>query len=430
MKTPIVIGIEGDAALAWGVAASLRRAGKPPPILIPLNGGAPATSRAGIECLKPRFTPLAALNRALERSDRVLVWGADSALPDSYLDAQVTVIGEQFVIRRERVLPMRLRRRPDRRAVQQFLRTGNPECLVETWSPLGRDTARLARALRGARFGLALGGGGAWGFAHVALIQSLEEAGIPIDLLSGCSMGACVAGIYAAGGADALDRLVARRRWLLPAMGASGFHASTMRRFMDTIIGPVALRDVETPFLPVTADLQTSREVILREGTVSESILASSRLPPMWPAVRRAEGWLADGAILNIVPASAARREGADFVLAGNAIPNNPKVGNDRVSQALRAACMLMWRSGRDRSLHADLTVDLGDPAVSMTDFSEAPMIIDRARERLTPWIPEILAAWKALDEPLVSGAIEESEELDKTLDKTLDNVIPLRRAA
>jgi len=61
-----------------------------------------------------------------------------------------------------------------------------------------------------------------------------------------------------------------------------------------------------------------------------------------------------------------------------------------------------------------------------MTGFSEAPMIIDRARERLTPWIPEIQAAWKALDEPQLRH-IEERAEVEEN---ELDNVIPLRRAA
>ena len=94
-------------------------------------------------------------------------------------------------------------------------------------------------------------------------------------------------------------------------------------------------------------------------------------------------------------------------------------MGEHRVGQALRAACMLMWRSGRDRSRHADLTVDLGDPAVTMTDFAEAPGIIDRARERLLPWIPEIHAAWSAL----AAAEVAPKAALP-------DNVIPLLKAA
>ncbi len=392
MSAPLVIGVDGDAALAWGLAAALRREGRAPPVLIPVTGAAgPMTSRAGVDVVR-LDRPLEVLLERLGAESPVLVWGDTGA----QLETRASLIGEQIVVRRPGRPTARLRRREDTLAAARFLRGGDPEVLVDPRSPMGRDLARAGRQLLGERLALALGGGGAWGFAHVALIQSLEEAGLPIDLVTGSSMGACVAGVYAAGGMDALEALVARRRWLLPLMGAAMVYTPALPRFFDGLLGPVPIARAEVPFLPVAVDLDTGREVVLRAGTVTEGIYASARLAPMWPAVERPEGRLLDGALLNIVPASVAREAGADFVLAGNAIPRNPQLGNDRLSQGLKAACMLMWRSGRDRGRFADLTLDLGDPAVRMIDFAQAPRIIDRARERLAPWIPEIRSAWAA----------------------------------
>jgi predicted acylesterase/phospholipase RssA len=387
MSAPLVIGVDGDAALAWGLAAALRREGRAPPVLIPVTGAAgPMTSRAGVDVVR-LDRPLEVLLERLGAESPVLVWGDTGA----QLETRASLIGEQIVVRRPGRPTARLRRREDTLAAARFLRGGDPEVLVDPRSPMGRDLARAGRQLLGERLALALGGGGAWGFAHVALIQSLEEAGLPIDLVTGSSMG-----VYAAGGMDALEALVARRRWLLPLMGAAMVYTPALPRFFDGLLGPVPIARAEVPFLPVAVDLDTGREVVLRAGTVTEGIYASARLAPMWPAVERPEGRLLDGALLNIVPASVAREAGADFVLAGNAIPRNPQLGNDRLSQGLKAACMLMWRSGRDRGRFADLTLDLGDPAVRMIDFAQAPRIIDRARERLVSWIPEIRSAWAA----------------------------------
>ncbi len=76
-------------------------------------------------------------------------------------------------------------------------------------SKLAQTFERLARMMMGRTVGLALGGGGAWGFTEVALVKALVDEGLPIDYISGTSFGSVVAGLYAAGGIEALDKLLA-----------------------------------------------------------------------------------------------------------------------------------------------------------------------------------------------------------------------------
>jgi len=230
------------------------------------------------------------------------------------------------------------------------------------------------------RVGVALGGGGAWGFAHVALLQRLEREGIPIDLISGCSMGAAIGGVYAAGGMSALDALVARRRQLLPRLLAG---PRPLERLLARLTGNRRLEELEIPFLPVSVDLRTGEEHVPQTGPVSEAISLASRLPPLWPALRQDGQVLVDGAVSSMVPVAAARAAGADIVIACNVIPPALPRLDTRWRQVLSSVYRMGFRFGESQTAHADLAFQLGDATVWMTDFHKAPEIIARAHERL-----------------------------------------------
>src|SRR5262249_17060623 len=101
----------------------------------------------------------------------------------------------------------------DRGGVGELVRPNAPR------SALGRAFARLARVVNGHTVGLALGGGGAWGYSHVALLRNLEDQGGPIDYIAGTSFGAVVGGLYAVGGMRALDQLVEANSASGPGIG-------------------------------------------------------------------------------------------------------------------------------------------------------------------------------------------------------------------
>ena len=220
-------------------------------------------------------------------------------------------------------------------------------------APLGRCFERLARMIQGRTVGLALGGGGAWGFTQIALIRELLSEGLPIDYISGTSFGSLVAGLFAAGGDDALEALL---RWsgdgapglgwphhavqtlmasrLTRKVGRAVWRSHHFEQLVDGIIEEVVGKAVplsltRVPFEPIGASMATGQPVVIRRGTVGFGVRSASCLPPLFPALWMPTDRLIDGAVVANVPAQNVRRLGADFVVACNVIPCNPRgLGN------------------------------------------------------------------------------------------------------
>ncbi|MEL6182452.1 MAG: patatin-like phospholipase family protein, partial [Myxococcota bacterium] len=300
----------------------------------------------------------------------------------------------------------------DKATADVFWRDGELSALISNSNPLGRACQRLGRVLLGQSVGLALGGGGAWGFAHVALLRGLENAGIAVDYVAGSSFGSLVAGLYAAGGMEALDALMRHRARIQTVLLTSTVSTRPITRFVNDLIGEVRLEDTEIPFFPVTADLFTSQEVILERGTVSDGVRASSSLPPVFPSMPSGTTRLVDGGIINIVPASVVWDAGADFVLASNVIPRTTLTLTsetrlsrrmpdwtkplERLSDFMQSAYLLMWRSGVDRGREADYTIDLGLSEHRMHEFAQGDAIVDKALGHVDAHMTHIVRAYQS----------------------------------
>lgn len=173
------------------------------------------------------------------------------------------------------------------------------------------------------KLGLALGSGAARGWAHIGVLQGLEEIGVKPDVIAGCSVGALVGGAHLIG---ALDDLEAWARELKPIsmIGSFGLKVAS-GGFIDTAPAFEAFRsydraieDLDVKFGAVAADLGTGSEVWLTEGSVIEAARASSAIPIVFHAIKRGDRWLVDGAVANPVPVGLARHLGADVVIAVN----------------------------------------------------------------------------------------------------------------
>jgi predicted acylesterase/phospholipase RssA/CRP-like cAMP-binding protein len=289
-----------------------------------------------------------------------------------------------------------------------FWRSGDVEILRDESRPLGRACRRLARVLLGRSVGLALGGGGALGFAHIGLLRTLRAAGIAIDYVAGSSFGAMVAGVYAAGGLEALEELIAQRRRLQVHTWAGMVSSSAIERFVDTLVGRKQMTEVEVPFLPVAMDLFTGRQVVLQRGTIGEGVRSSACLPGPFAAWRRGSWRLADGGIINNVPASVVWEAGAHFIVASNTIPRAmspdarlpPSLGSlesqlRRFDDMLRATYFLMSQAGRDRSTLADYVFDLDLPMYSVQDMMFGAVIADAGQRQAERELDDILEAWR-----------------------------------
>jgi len=161
--------------------------------------------------------------------------------------------------------------------------------------------------------GLALGGGGAKGNAHIGVLRLLEREGFRIRAIAGTSFGGMVACFYAAGlspdqiqdAFSAVDqsRLYGREQREGPAF----LGLSRVRQWLKRTLGDRTFEEARVPCAVTAVDIRTSREVVIKEGLMRHGILCTIALPGIFPAFLKEGLELVDGGLLNPVPVSAAR---------------------------------------------------------------------------------------------------------------------------
>ena len=167
--------------------------------------------------------------------------------------------------------------------------------------------ARLARFIVGESIGLVLSGGVARGFAHIGVIQALEEMGIPIDIVGGTSMGAMIGGQYVYGyGCDDMIRVNSdvfhrsARDFTLPFV--SLLKGAELWRRGTKYLGDKKIEDMWLPFFAVSSNLTKADIEVHRTGSLGWALRASGSLPGVWPPINHDGELLVDGAVLNNLP--------------------------------------------------------------------------------------------------------------------------------
>jgi NTE family protein len=203
------------------------------------------------------------------------------------------------------------------------------------------------------RLGLALGGGGVRGLAHVGVLSVLEREGIAVDCIAGTSAGSLVGAVYAAGlGADPLLQLALGLRWrhlARPIWSRDGLVSfARLEDYVVEVLGDLDFADLSIPYAAVTADLDTGEAVVLRSGRLAPAVRASCSIPGIVTPVELGGRLLMDGGVVNNLPISVARDLGADVVLAvglGDPVAGSPR---GRGAILLRAFEFLLYRAGDD----------------------------------------------------------------------------------
>jgi NTE family protein len=187
------------------------------------------------------------------------------------------------------------------------------------------DGGKEKAARKGQRVALVLGSGGARGLAHIGIIQHIESLGHEIVYISGCSMGALVGGIYAAGQlepyADWARKLEKRDMFSLLdlAFGWTGlFKGDRLMGVLKELVGDHVIEKLPIGFTAVATDLVEQREIWLNEGPLFDAIRASIAIPTVFtPHVYRGRV-LVDGGLLNPIPIAPALNQAADVIIAVN----------------------------------------------------------------------------------------------------------------
>lgn len=173
-------------------------------------------------------------------------------------------------------------------------------------------------------YGLALGGGGAKGYAHIGVMRVLEREGFPPSFVAGTSMGSIMAAVFAAGHtADEVQQLLAQLSfWRLLDLNplSDMLNYSELVRFLEPHI-PRQIEDFPIPLGITATDLITGAEVYFRQGDVFQAIRASIAYPGVISPIWLGEQLLADGGILNQVPVDLVRFLGAERVIAVDVTP-------------------------------------------------------------------------------------------------------------
>ena len=178
--------------------------------------------------------------------------------------------------------------------------------------------------------GLVLGGGAARGFAHIGVLRTLMAHGIRPDVITGTSIGAVVAGLYAAGALDVFEewsRGLTRRTilsYLDFRLGGSGLiSGARLAGKLEEALGGTTFSDLPMRIAAIATEIGTGHEIWLTRGPLKEAMAASYALPGIFPPQLIGGRWLMDGAMVNPLPISAARALGARLVIAVNLNADN-----------------------------------------------------------------------------------------------------------
>jgi NTE family protein len=209
---------------------------------------------------------------------------------------------------------------------------------------------RLARKILGASVGIALGGGAAFGIAHLGVLKVLERNGIPIDLIAGCSQGSIIGVGYAAG--ITVDEMIEmayklgrRQNALMPVdltLTKPGLMAG--KRFVE-IFRPLlgnktTFEDLAVPCRTVATDVESGERVAIGTGSLVDAFRASASVPMVFAPVTVGDRVLVDGGVSDPVPAEIVNMMGADLCIAVNVVPPLKKGVENAVSHAIR---MMSW---------------------------------------------------------------------------------------
>ena len=183
---------------------------------------------------------------------------------------------------------------------------------------------KIAQKPRPKKLGLALGSGGARGWAHLGVLRLLDEMGVRPDVVAGTSIGAIVAAAYACRRSEALEYIADTSDWrdLAKLFGEIGLHRSGLltgrkiEKFLRGLYPVENIEDAQIPLALVATDLRNAKDVVLTRGPLIPAVRASMSIPGLFTPVRLDGAYLVDGAMTNPVPVSAARALGADVVIA------------------------------------------------------------------------------------------------------------------
>ena len=250
------------------------------------------------------------------------------------------------------------------------------------------------------KLGLALGGGAARGFAHIGVLQVLEEEGIKPSLVVGTSAGSVVASFYASGKsgqqlqwlADNMDE-TQFTDWANPFSGRGILRGEALGKYINSQLNGMKIEDMKLPLGIVATDLRTGEGILFRRGDVTTAVRASSAVPSVFEPVQIAGKDYVDGGLVSPVPVRYARQMGADLVLAVDISSRPEDAKTTDVLKVLLQTFSIMGKSISQLELaQADVVVRPALPDIGSTEFSARKKSIEAGRAAMKQAMPQLRA--------------------------------------
>lgn len=256
------------------------------------------------------------------------------------------------------------------------------------------------------KIGIALGGGGAKGFAHLGVLRVLKDAGIDCDIVAGTSIGALVGAIYASGNIERFEeyaKKINRAELALrlgPGWPSQGlFNGNYVEKVLKDFVPEKYIEELNKPFAAVCVDLKKAQIITFKEGDIGTAVKASASIPGLFKPVIYKDMVLMDGGVLESVPVAAARELGAQAVIAVDLLadlsysPDHEK-GFYSIVELIQRGSILPQRCISQFRYEKDPPEILIKPRVShvkFLDFHLGPQIMECGVQAAQEMLPDIL---------------------------------------
>ena len=240
------------------------------------------------------------------------------------------------------------------------------------------------------KIGLALGSGGAKGFAHIGALKAFEENGIEIDVVAGASIGSIVGAFYSAGytATDIVELLKRVDFDEIKTLFMLNMDTSGLFNVIDREIGSMNIEELPKPFRAIATELESGTEHVFDKGSVAKALCASSSMPPFFKPVLIDGVRYVDGAFTNSVPADVVKGLGADYVIGIDLSTRDSKPSLlSKLFPTYRSKVEEPWAKGYEYS-NTILHPDLSD--FTAVSFSQGNKIFDIGYQHALSFIPKI----------------------------------------
>jgi len=249
------------------------------------------------------------------------------------------------------------------------------------------------------RIGLALGGGAARGFAHIGVIKALEARGLKVDLIAGTSAGSVVGALYASGMSGLQINKLALTMdqasisdWAMPFRTRGFLQGVALQNYINTTLHNRPIEKMAKPLGIVATDLRSGQPILFQRGDTGTAVRASCSVPSIFEPVKIGGHEYVDGGLVSPVPASFARRMGADFVIAVD-ISADPETALTQSSfDVLLQTFTIMGQTIKTYELekYADFVIRPNLAAMSGSDFTQRNAAILAGEEAVARLYPEL----------------------------------------